>query len=418
MLNFGLATLFFLPVIESFNRKTGFIFLLFGSLLFAIDVFRGQKIKFDIIETTWLILLAIFSFSILNSLSYIRSFTETLRYLSYFFIFISFRNAENKKELTNFLFSFVIINSLILTGFAFLSSFHFFNWLIPKNTMNLYFSNFGHNRLSDILIFSIPLSAGLIIKSTEKRKRILYWCVLILFTISLFLTLGRGAIFSLTLTTYLILYISGKNKAVMTHLTSGMESIFKLSIIFGVFAIIYISINFIYSNFLQANPQYQKFSKPAIFELRLEYLRQATIAIKKYPYFGTGLDTFRYTSMKYQSQPHTWSFYTHNHFLEIFSETGIIGGVIFSLLITLLILYASSNLRIGLYSDEYILKLTIFIAMTASAIHSFIDYGWHFLSVFMLFFISSALLTAKSLDSSISLKKGYKNLKIFCRGKF
>ncbi len=413
MLNFGLAVLFFLPVIESISREAGFIFLLAGSLFLIVDVFRGKKIRFDAIETTWLILLVIFAFSILYSLSFIRSFTETLRYLAYFFIFISFRNSDDKKRLiSDFLVPFVIVNSFILSVVALLTFIPLIKIPMPLNTLNLYYPSFGHNRLSDMLIFAVPMTVGLYAFASHKNFKIIYFLLLIFFTVILFLTFSRGAVLALILSSCLVLLKIGNKLVNAGKLSGKINIIFKSAVIFGVIAIFYLVVNFINSNFLMNPPQYKGFSKPAMFELRLEYWRQAVESIKKYPFFGTGLDTFRYVSKKTQLRPSAWSFYTHNQYLEIFSETGFMGGLIFSLLIILLVLNAYANLHIDIDSDKKILNLSIFIALTASALHSIIDYDWQFLSVFMLFFICCNLLISKPLNPLLNLTKRYKTLLI------
>ncbi len=413
MFNFALVILFFLPIIESFSREAGFIFLLAGSLVLIIDVFRSKKIRFDVIEMVWLILLVIFTFSILYSLSFIRSFTETLRYLAYFFIFISFRNSEDKKRLIgDFLVPFVVVNSFILSVAALLTFIPLIKIPMPLNTLNLYYPTFGHNRLSDMLIFAVPLTVGLFAFASQKKFKIIYFLLLIFFTISLFLTFARGAVFALIMASCLVLLKIGNKLVNAGKLSGKINIIFKSAVIFGMIAIFYLVVNFINSNFLINNRQYKGFSKPAMFELRLEYWRQAVESIKKNPWLGTGLDSFRYVSKKYQLRPSSWSFYTHNQFLEIFSETGFTGGVIFTLLIIYLVLSAYSNLHLDIESDKKILNLAIFIALTASLIHSLIDYDWQFLSVFMLFFIVCGLLTSKPLESSIRLTKGHKILLI------
>lgn len=413
MLNFGLAILFFLPVIESINREVGFIFLFTGSLFLAVDVFRGKKIRFDIIDTAWLILLVIFSFSILYSLSFIRSFMETLRYLAYFFIFISFRNSDDKKRLiSGFLVPFLIVNSFILSVAALLTFIPVIKSPLPLNALNLYYPSFGHNRLSDILIFAVPITAGLFTGIESIKFKLIYFILLVFFTVSFFLTFSRGAVLALLLASCLVLLKIGKMLVNKGKLPEKINLIFKSAIIFGVIAIFYLAVNFINSNFLTNSPQYKGFSKPAMFELRLEYWRQAVVAFKNYPLLGTGLDSFRYVSKKYQLRPSAWSFYTHNQFLEIFTETGFMGGVIFALLIFLLVFNAYSNLHIDNDNEEKILNLSIFIALTASVIHSLIDYDWQFLSVFMLFLIACPLLMTKSLEPSVSLKTGQKILLI------
>src|SRR3989338_7328835 len=110
LLYLGLISLFFLPLIESFNRPLGYNLLLVGSLLISANLFWKKRISLDFIDTLFLALLAIFSLSTIFSWSLARSFSELLRYFAYFLIFLTVKNLTDRKELfTKFYISSIII---------------------------------------------------------------------------------------------------------------------------------------------------------------------------------------------------------------------------------------------------------------------------------------------------------------------
>lgn len=391
----GLALLFFLPVIESFNRTLGFDLLLISAAFMALHtVKRGNLIR-DKIDYLWIMLLTVFAVSTIFSWSLSRSYTELTRYIAYFLIFVSIRNYADKEKMIKYFFlPSVVVNSMILSILSALYSLPFLPLPVIFDGMNLFYPTFGHNRIADLLIFSIPVSIAIYLyqEKVGNKQRNFFFLLSILLILMLVISQGRGVMLSLSFA-FLLLILLKKNQAdIVTKYFRWVIGITLLSITF-------LSISFIYSNLTVKQDDYKHIVKglykPAKNELRFEYFRQALKGVSFSPIFGTGLDTFRYLSRMYQIKPSIWTWYAHSHYLELFAETGISGGILFLSLIVILFIKSLKCLHYpqedNLPSHVEFTSIALFIALLASSLHSFIDYDWHYLSVFLYLWIIFAL---------------------------
>lgn len=386
----GLTLLFFLPIIESVNRTTGLNLLLIGSFLISSPFIWRKKIYVDLIDYLWIIMLILFAVSTITSWSLSRSYLDLLRYFAYFLIFLTIRNySQPENFFTRFYIPMIIINSLIL---SFLSLLYFIPQLFipkPPNGMNLFYPTFGHNHLADILIFTIPLV--LFFSPTRNNFFGKIWKLLsAFFILILFLTTSRGALFSLTFAV-LIFFIFRNRINVRVN---------KTIIFFCTGAILILVFSFFLSNFFNSidnlNRKPRGYYKPAIKDDRINYLVQSLKGFQTSPILGTGLDTFRYVSQMYREKGVTWTWYVHNHYAEIFLETGIFGGLIFLSLIFLMLIRSSKNIDI-MGKRTFI---GLYIALLSSSIKSMIDSDWQFLSVFLFFFMGVAFLLSKKREDN------------------
>lgn len=376
----GLFLLFFLPVVESFNRGAAFFFLYGSAILISFPILWKKRINVDLIDVLFLSFLTAATISTLFSISFLRSGIELSRYFSYFLIFVAVRNnLEENDRIKKYYINSILANSLILTLLFII--YQFFGRFLPPVTlgMNLFYPTFGHNRIADILIFLIPLLLAL------RYSKL----IVILFSIVLAVSLGRGAILSLSLA-FVIFNLFWKNKSREMKIWVISYLILAVIMIGGIFAYTYLPV-FDKNNL----PYYSGLFKPLAYELRLEYYRQALTGFIVSPILGNGLDTFRYISQKYQSKPVSWSWYAHNHLFQIYSDTGYLGGTIF-LMMTAALFWKAYGILIK-SSDNY--KKGIFMAILASAIHSFIDYDWQYISIFLFVFSGFAILLPSRSDA-------------------
>lgn len=376
LLLMGLSLLFFLPVIESFDRNLAFNLFMTGSLLVNASIFWKKKLTFDFIELLWLLMLLIFTLSTTLSWSVSRSYFELLRYFAYFLIFVSIRRFPDIQVLIKrFFVPMVIINSIILS-LLFISS-PILKLPQPENKMSLFEPFYmGHNHLADILIFAIPIAFFF-------QKKFLSLVLSLFFILMLTLSFSRGAMISLSLV-FLFYFVTAN--LLQNRVNTSVKRVLFLTFVSTIFLIS----SFIYSNFLifENNKEnaLKRFYKPVMKENRFEYFVQAWKGFRQFPVFGTGLDTFRYVSKLHQSVPNSWSWYTHNHFLQIFTETGFLGGLLFLSLILTLLSFSFKNRQ---------LFHGILIAILASTLHSLIDFDWQFISIFLIFWMAVGLLIPK-----------------------
>lgn len=399
----GLGALFFLPIVESFNRTLGFDLLLIGTMSLSVPLLL-KRISFDSVDRAWLLTLTAFALSVATSWSISRSYMEYVRYEAYFILFLSIRDISTSKEIIQkFFIGMVLGNALILGIFSFLVYIPQLSFLIPPSGMNLFFAYAAHNRISDILIFALPLSFILPI-SSQKGIRILARLIQGFFLVLLLISTSRGVLLALSFS--LLLFVLVKKKSAIVFQ--------KWSLLLGLSCIVFLLGGFIYSNFLTTNPEGlgRFFYRPAKDELRLVYLSQALKGFQRTPLTGSGLETFRFVSDRFKRDENDVTWYVHNHYVELFTETGVFGGTSFLVLVTILILYSKRTLETkeSMTSDKF--SKALFIALIASGIHSLFDFDWHFISIFLFFFIGFALLIPRPVDLTHVVSKRMTNLSI------
>jgi len=364
-----------LPLVESLNRQAGFNLLLVGAVLTSFTLLK-KSIALDFSDKLFILFLIGITISTLFSVSYGRSFSELLRYFSYFAILIGLKNSTSLTIRRNLFVYSTIIASVLLIIASMVTA---IPWLrnsigmkVPTSGMNLFYPVFGHNRISDILLFSVPIAFALI-KIHKGKTRAILFCLSIIFAGMLLYSFSRAGLAALLLSGFIVGSASQKFLKPM-----------------GIITVLFLIISVVYSNFI-ADPKIsgtipKGIYKPFIFEKRAQYWDQAARSIIEKPFLGWGLDTFRYTSLRLQKEPVHWSWYTHNHFLELVSEVGIPAGILF-------IIYISWVIRTLIHAVRAHngISAAILVGLFASTLHSLVDYDWQFYSVLLYAFTEFAL---------------------------
>lgn len=110
---------------------------------------------------------------------------------------------------------------------------------------------------------------------------------------------------------------------------------------------------------------------------RLDLTRSGWTMLKTFPYWGTGLGSFRYAFERFQSPRFGDRIATrlHNDWLQLFCEMGVVGGVIVTLgLIGLILIIARTALK---RKDRFCrwIPFGVLAGVAAMLLHSFFDYN-------------------------------------------
>lgn len=391
----GASIVFFLPFLESADKDFGFALLLIGSILIGYPLLR-QRVKFDLPDLLFCLFLIAASISMLSSLSFSRSLAELLRYIAYFLIFLRLRRLDGpeKRFFEKFFPQAVILSAILLSIVSLFYLLSSPSLSYPTGGMNLYFSTFGHNHLAGVLLVAIPLILGRFLAAWEGKKIWLTrnWFILLLF----FLT---TLVFTYSRSAYLIvfLYFLFTVKHTLNFFLS--KWIYPLVVIT---ISIFLVLQFVFFlSFTGQNIPFlpKQFHKPiGDPELRIDYFQQAIEGFKTAPLFGTGLDTFRFVSYRFQQKALTSSNFVHNHFLQLFAETGFVGGSLFLIFIIMIFINIYKS-RIMQKNNFY---LAIFLSLIGTVLNNLLDYDFQFLSVFLYFWVGAALLLSKEKEKYIA----------------
>jgi len=132
-------------------------------------------------------------------------------------------------------------------------------------------------------------------------------------------------------------------------------------------------------------------------DARFEYFRQAIMAIKERPFFGSGPGTFYLQSMRLQKTTGFYSRYSHNSMLHEASEVGIIGLLLESFIVIWCFVHFIRvwNHNTAKPKSVYIILVSIVLLQLSNAM---IDFSLNLFVIQMLFvFVLSIISTAGEL---------------------
>ena len=115
-----------------------------------------------------------------------------------------------------------------------------------------------------------------------------------------------------------------------------------------------------------------------------------------HPFVGTGLGTLQLVYPPYESlYDGKIVNHTHNDYLEVLAETGLLGGICCAWFLGVLLVQSLERLRQFNHSFSGALQLSGFLACSGFLVHSLVDFNLHILSNALLFFLMAHLATAE-----------------------
>ncbi len=375
------------------------LFLLFYFYYFHLRIVLPTKVLF-----LWLL----FLFSLVGVSFFTHSVPLTLDKLIFFFasfsIFLFFHSLGSiklfdKKE---------VVLSLLLLGLVL--AFFFLIFLIFPDAadalllMNIFTIHNGHSHFASILLMFLPLAWWLLsCKECELTEYV--WLVLILFYSLLILTFGRFAIFISLLQLPVVYWLFYKKqiKKKLLILSAFLLSIFFISVFFS----------FGNNNYCYLFGDFRvQVCKSISSEARPTYFKHALAGTIEYPLVGYGPGTFSLVTEKVARSFLYSSNYAHNHFLQLFAETGIVVGSFYLLLVGYL--FWSMYLVMRRKGKYYLLNSFLLLSIASSLLNSLMDFDWEIFTIFQMTMILMGLLMWEDkFESSKDVYKHYSWLLIF-----
>lgn len=363
---FFIALLFFIPL--QVDIRINYIIYAFAFFLLPIfvknlreDIKSGEKI------TLFFIL-----FLISNAISTIfaqdqeRSILQLFLYQSYFVIFVSIRSifqTEKAKEL-------LVTSYLLLV--TILSLISLYNTLILKYVnrhaegVSFMWNYFGHNHISSLLIFAIPLSIYLLKKYWKDRiwktGLLVTGCLLL---VTLFFSFSLGSMICLAVSSVLVLAR-------------------KRSILIMVSIVILLAIFLMGSLFLNRDFGLNKLPISSI-EGRISYWKKGILNFQKNPVFGIGLVSNKVKDVE-DGKIVIRNYAAHSFIIQRLSDGGLLG------LVTSLILIGAVLFKGFKLAFRNNLSLALCIGLLASSLNTLVDFDWQIASVFLIFWIFAGVL--------------------------
>jgi O-antigen ligase len=115
-----------------------------------------------------------------------------------------------------------------------------------------------------------------------------------------------------------------------------------------------------------------------------------------HPFVGTGLGTLQLVYPPYESlYDGKIVNHTHNDYLEVLAETGLLGGICCAWFLGVLLVQSLERLRQFNNSFSGALQLSGFLACSGFLVHSLVDFNLHIPANALLFFLMAHLATAE-----------------------
>lgn len=205
------------------------------------------------------------------------------------------------------------------------------------------------------------------------QKRIIYWICISIMGISLLLTKSLGGIlaFVITLLLFLLFIIfnllpnRGFKKLTLRKVSLGITLI--------LFIFIFISGLFIWERL----PQFFNLKDPhnSIVQ-RFYYWKASLNMIKDFPVMGVGWRKFGLLYECYKPSLANISHYSHNVFLQVMAETGLLGLLSF---LGIIVVFLKRGLRqIRSNNEQQSLKICLFCAGCSFLFHNLVDLSFYF----------------------------------------
>jgi len=133
----------------------------------------------------------------------------------------------------------------------------------------------------------------------------------------------------------------------------------------------------------------------AIYDLnisaRLMYIKSAVESARLVPFAGTGLDTYKLINFN-SGLGLAKTFYVHNFFFQMLSDTGIFGFVMSIMLIISALWEGGKRVFEQLEANERFFFLMLWLSLLSSALNALVDFDWQLPTVFFIFWLLTGLI--------------------------
>lgn len=372
-----------------------FTVILFAAWLVKIintEKYSLQKTKLDLPLILFALILIL---SLFISKTKTASLQEFIIFFSYILIFFLITNNLNRKtDFNSFIHLFFIVSSLI-SIYTIIQYYGIDPYLSDLHSLT---STIGQkNWISNYLAMIFPVVFSyFLLEQTKKNKMIYFFLLSILYT-TLMICQSRGIWISISLTVILAIYIIIKFKFCEIF-KRNKKWLFLLLITFLIITIIYSTDNPLNKSAITV-PQraMSTFDEqdPSI-NTRLLIWKTTFEMIKDKPILGSGIGTFKINYLIYQAEflknnPYYIQYSgkardAHNEYLQMWSETGIIGLGIFIGIILMFYSLIIDYLKKNNNDQEKIIVFGLVSGITCFLIHCFFTFPLHVPALGVTFF--------------------------------
>jgi O-antigen ligase len=338
--------LFGIFIFEGLGLPSGRLFsryfiCIFPGLLFAIDFWDKKTIKIPL-KASLLFIIFLFT-TVISTIPAVNVQTAFEHQLYYFGVFLFFLYVFNhKSEVSRVLPNFILGSTIIIFIYGI-----FINYMLPEkwatlaplNQFQFVYMNsslYSHHSFGAFIL--LPLI--FIFNWYWNKPRKVSGIVLAVFVILLLLSFLRSAYLAFGAVVIMNFISSLKIRKYWAVPYSFMTGLILIPFIFSLLIISNFSFNIPVisniNNFLVEHVEMLRYK--TLSNGRAEFARQAFEAIKQRPVIGFGSYNFHYAAMRFADSYALSTGTSHNIFLDIIVENGLLGGLTFIALILLFVI--------------------------------------------------------------------------------
>ncbi|MCM8789406.1 MAG: O-antigen ligase family protein [Candidatus Omnitrophica bacterium] len=392
-------TLLFLVFLRPFLSEyvffiTGFWYI-FALIFFSVSYIIISEEEVTLLPSSYNLPVSLFIISILISLFYsgLNEWSSLQLYLLLPNIFIFYIATTLKSGQKTQLIAVMFISAIIISLYAifqYLSNFSFIKpniyidgFIIGKRVFSTFLSP---NMLASYMIMMLPLGTGFLITTTKKNRSLWIFIALIIMLVTLLLTKSLGGIVVFIIIFILLVFLSRNLKL----------SSLSISLIL----LLLISIPFFFSK--ERLSQFLNFDNPnnPIMQ-RIYYWSSSLKVIKDFPLTGAGWGKLEHLYRLYKVSSSNVTSYSHNVFLQILVESGLLGLLSFS---GIVFMFLKSGLRVLKENSSQQPYMGLFCAGCGFLLHNLIDLSFYFGQVAFFWWIILGLFAEVKTSLSIRTK--------------
>jgi len=295
---------------------------------------------------------------------------ELIKFISFFAIFIIALNTIKRKEQFERLFLIIIIWAATLSLYGVIRKY----FILEKEISNS-FSVFGNrNHFTAFMEMAVPLTLGYSLYCRDKFKKLLFGFIGTVISLSIFLSLSRGGSLSLIFSLALMVYLLKRDWVIQEKYWVLGAGCILMVILLSTVGLDPIKHRF--------NLLHEGISQ------RLVIVQDSFRIIKDFPFLGVGWGNFQFVFPSYRTFfSRGYYFYSHNDYLQLIVETGLIGFSFFFLFIFSVI--RSIFKQLGTRKDPFTRSMVIggLCGLFGVLMHSLVDFNFHITAVSFLFWL-------------------------------
>lgn len=345
-----------------------FISISYQKLYFSLDFFKSRPLLiFYFIFLIWQLI------SLINAFNIIEGFIEFFQYLTLFvsICFIAFL-APKYSNIKLFFIPIVVLGTIeTLYSFSiFLENYTFENGIARLRELQGFASNQLFN--SYAILLKIPILFYFIFIQKNKFLRVLLWAIFSLMLFMLLVLASRSSIYC-----FILLIVILFSTLIFQNRIFNERILSKKDVITVILISIFTSgiQTFLYQNSDNLTVLNRATSlNDASTNYRLENYKEAIQGIIDYPFLGVGIGNWKILSIKYANyrmESYEVPKHTHNDFLQIGVETGILGLLIF---ISIFISILAVIIKEIISRDDKLLPLILFLCLVVYLVDSFFNF--------------------------------------------